>query len=155
MENTLENRIAFLGLYIEQVKKEACLVDIRPSSIITIQIQVDKPIELTPLSQITDEDAIEVAKLQAPTFDSQSKVLRFDNSIEIHRLNYVVKITHEISTFHRGILLMVGGSVQNMYAHDCLVFIDYLRSRGYALPYLDASVEDLVKKGWVKLKSHE
>lgn len=29
---------------------------------------------------------------------------------------------------------------------------DYLRSKGYALPWMDLSVEDLVEYGWVKLK---
>ena len=31
---------------------------------------------------------------------------------------------------------------------------DYFRSKGYALPYMDLSVEDLVKYGWVKLKEN-
>lgn len=30
--------------------------------------------------------------------------------------------------------------------------VDFLRSKGYALPYMDLSVEDLVEYGWVKLK---
>ena len=30
--------------------------------------------------------------------------------------------------------------------------IDYLRSKGYALPYMDLSVEDLISYGWIKLK---
>jgi hypothetical protein len=29
--------------------------------------------------------------------------------------------------------------------------IDYLRSKGYALPYLGLSVEDLINAGWIKL----
>ena len=31
---------------------------------------------------------------------------------------------------------------------------DYLRSKGYALPWMDLSVEDLVEYGWVKLKEN-
>lgn len=30
---------------------------------------------------------------------------------------------------------------------------DYLRSKGYALPYMQYSVEDLVNMGWIKLTS--
>lgn len=30
--------------------------------------------------------------------------------------------------------------------------LDYLRSRGYALPWMGLSVEELVNRGWVKLK---
>ena len=29
---------------------------------------------------------------------------------------------------------------------------DYLRSKSYALPWMDLSVEDLIEYGWVKLK---
>lgn len=29
--------------------------------------------------------------------------------------------------------------------------IDYLRSKGYALPYLGLSVEDLINAGWIKI----
>ena len=32
--------------------------------------------------------------------------------------------------------------------------VDYLRSKGYALPYMYLSVEDLVEYGWVKLKEN-
>ena len=31
---------------------------------------------------------------------------------------------------------------------------DYLRSKGYALPWMDLLVEDLVEYGWVKLKEN-
>ncbi|MDV3490968.1 hypothetical protein CMV03_07160 [Elizabethkingia anophelis] len=30
--------------------------------------------------------------------------------------------------------------------------IDYLRSRGYALPWMEISVQKLIEYGWVKLK---
>ena len=32
--------------------------------------------------------------------------------------------------------------------------LDYLRSKGYAPPYMDLSVEDLVEYGLVKLKEN-
>lgn len=31
---------------------------------------------------------------------------------------------------------------------------DYLRSKGYVLPYMDLSVEDLIEYNWVKLKEN-
>jgi hypothetical protein len=40
-------------------------------------------------------------------------------------------------------------------SHSCQNFqqnqVDYLRSKGYALPFMEYSVEDLVSFGWVKL----
>jgi len=31
--------------------------------------------------------------------------------------------------------------------------IDYMRSKGYALPYMDLSVDDLISYRWIKLKT--
>jgi len=157
MENTIENKAKFLVQYWGQnvlvaggYKNTPTYFTVNADTMHTIDSDY---LELTSISQISDQDAIEVAKLQAPTFDNKSKVLRLDNSIEIHRLNNVVKITHEISTFHRGILLMVGGAVQTMYAYDSLVFTDYLRSNGYALPWMGLSVIEQINRGWVKIRS--
>jgi len=33
--------------------------------------------------------------------------------------------------------------------------VDYLRSKGYALPYMGLSVEKQVEYGWIKLEGHE
>jgi hypothetical protein len=30
--------------------------------------------------------------------------------------------------------------------------VDYLRSKGYALPFMELSVEEMVEAGWIKLK---
>ena len=40
-----------------------------------------------------------------------------------------------------------GHSYQNFQQNQ----VDYLRSKGYALPFMEYSVEDLVSFGWVKL----
>ena len=32
--------------------------------------------------------------------------------------------------------------------------VDYLRSKGYALPYMHLSVENLIEYGWIKLKEN-
>ncbi|WP_445720434.1 hypothetical protein [Flavobacterium sp.] len=34
---------------------------------------------------------------------------------------------------------------------DAIPVIDYLRSKGYALPFMEYSVEDLISFGWVRL----
>lgn len=70
-------------------------------------------LELTPLSQITDED---IDVIDMPYI-----------SIKDHLFNDI------ISQFEA----------------------DYLRSKGYAVPWRDLSVDDLVKFGWVKLKDNE
>jgi hypothetical protein len=83
-------------------------------------------LELTPLSAITDEDAIEVAKVfsQADftSFTIQENIIFAKRLIESRGNNLEAK------------------------------FADYLRSRGYALPWMGISVEDQIKYNWVRIK---
>lgn len=86
-------------------------------------------IELTPLSAITDEHAIEVASSLEPiAFRKRQTAVRWakmylkDNSTLTVTINTAVKI------------------------------VDYLRSKGYALPYGGKSVEELIKLGYLKIK---
>jgi len=75
-------------------------------------------LELTPLSQITDEDAIEVAKIWGSIEPSVN----------------------------------VGKKVINRVTIMMVRVADYLRSKGYAVDYLDCKVEQQIEYGWVKLK---
>lgn len=79
---------------------------------------------LRPLSAITDEDAIEVGKIQF-----------YDCSLEEAK-----KWLNRNSTNY---------SFSN--GHLNLYIYQYLQSKGYALPYLQYSVEDLVKAGIYQL----
>ena len=88
-------------------------------------------LNVTPLQNITDEDAIEVAKIWGD--DGQSKIANKVIASRILDENY--KAYFPFST--------------------CFKIADYLRSRGYALPYMNYSVSDLVELGVFKLKNHE
>ncbi len=84
---------------------------------------------LTDLKNITDEDAIDVAKIFGMTEDFEfiGKILCntiFDNS------------ESESET-----------TIYNSNAKA----VDYLRSKGYAVPYMEYSVDDLISFGWVRL----
>ncbi len=70
-------------------------------------------LELTPLSNISDEDAEKVGCIDAIDFL---------------------------------------GIYESCYDTLMLTETDYLRSKGYALPYNGLSVEQLIKFGWIKLK---
>lgn len=92
-------------------------------------------LELTPLSQITDEDAIGVAKLLWKGYKYHTvkdgsyyvkAILQFDSEIK-------------------------DGFELEMYPHNAIKMCDYLRSKGYALPWMGLSVEDLESYGWIKL----
>lgn len=85
---------------------------------------------LNPLSSITDEDAIEVA-------------------IICGRANTSVGYAKEFITsyFEKNV------ATTTIYNYQYFKSIDFLRSKGYALPYLNLSVDDLVQAAVFKLKS--
>lgn len=95
-------------------------------------------LSLIPLSQISDEDAIEVA--------------RIENAWELrdeHENIYFIKRGKSIS---RQIYeqLSDGFSIW-LSADKYLLTIDHLRSKGYALPWMGFSVEEMIEASWVKL----
>ena len=113
MENTLENKAKFFAQYWWQ---EVFLLNnnkyrITKSRFNAETLKQECYLELKPLSQISDEDAIK---------------LGFTNARDFLAVADIYHIYH----------------------------VDYLRSKGYALPYMDLSVEDLVEYGWVKLKEN-
>lgn len=99
---------------------------------------------LKSLSDITDKDAIEVYC---------SNLIGFPK----HQANLIKKY------FSNGIL-SVQISHKN-YNHLAEIFldtnyfdlrrVDCLRSKGYALPYMDLSINDLISYGWIKIKTDE
>ena len=88
-------------------------------------------VKLKPLSQISDEDAIEVAKYRY----KDPKYMTF--------LNIGKSIIRDY--LNRGL-----ADNNGMFCLE-LFEIDYLRSKGYALSYLYYSIDDLVKLGVYKL----
>ena len=160
LENTLENKAKFFAQYWGQ---EVLITN--PHVNQKNPFKCEQPyiyhntdiawLELTPLSQISDEDAIEVAKLVSPMlFEGRGK----------NGGHYIDKSeTWWYSVKHNGKTLMVDIDLDGyVFEYDevdeykrpsrSLMGTDYLRSKGYALPYMDLSVEDLVEYGWVKLK---
>jgi len=132
LENTLENKSRFMANYWMQ--RVLCFNDENQyvmGECYYVDGSVDDYIflELTPLSAITDEDAIEVAKILNETVrnDRYKEVIidYFDGHFETTNSNRKWQIMH---------------------------VTDYLRSKSYALPWMGLSVEDLVNYGWVKLK---
>lgn len=130
-ENTLENKAKFFAQYwgVEVVNygKGTKLTSV--DFVDFIDLKNELFLQLTPLSQITDEDAIACAKLIYGDYhiEQMFNVLSKEKALfEIH------KSINDTTHFMRN---------------------DFLRSKGYALPYMDLSVKDLISYGWVKLKS--
>ena len=97
---------------------------------------------LKPLSSISEEDAIEVAKHEFSFFKEcggfNLKVIREVSKVSVAAVSEdgktclaKIEVNNEYKLNYRG--------------------IDFLRSRGYALPWMNYSVEQLVSMGWVVL----
>jgi hypothetical protein len=92
-------------------------------------VDSDSFLELKPLSKISNEDAIEVAKIFGMKEDLEfiGKILcttMFDNS---------------------------DSETETVLYNSNAKAVDYLRSKGYALPFMEYSVDDLISFGWVRL----
>lgn len=96
---------------------------------------------LKPLSKITNEEAIEVAKIY------QSNI----RGLSLLGIAGVSK--QEILRAGLEFCKRIDGNYWNNFANvfQMLSAFDYLRSKGYALPFMGYSVEDLVSFGWVQL----
>jgi len=106
-------------------------------------------LQLKPLSKITDEDAIELIKLK----------FKYDkgNIDEIES----IRITKDISKKGYCVSLEAiithkkwDDFVERLFIGDDKIYsfyTDYLRSKGYAVPFMGYSVEDLISFCWVRL----
>jgi hypothetical protein len=82
---------------------------------------------LKPLSKITDDDALEVANIISRTIDDS--------------------ISKELVTYYKEDVL----NNPEIFPYASYSTVDYMRSKGYAVSYMEYSVENLVSFGWVRL----
>jgi len=159
MENTLENKSKFFALYWgQEVIKDTIGGVGYPVEGSNIALNIETSfLHLKPLSSISDEDAIEVAKIM--TFhDGKGLIIERKNNGEIemydryndepHFLNTLFFVPDPFEVFSRD-------DNRNWFQYDAERIseaCDYLRSKGYALKWLDKSVEDQLSDGWIKLK---
>lgn len=99
----------------------------------------EKWLFLKPLSQISDEDAVAIAKI---LFGSESD-WAVENWIKLIKLNLTDQFGSNIFP-----------NIQPYFSISWSV-CDYLRSKGYALPWMDLTVDEMIEAGWIKLKVNE
>lgn len=145
LENTLENKAKFFAQYWGQ---HLIIMGsfLRIIDHLTLgNIENDDILQLKPLSQISDEDVIQgIMITYNKTYEYLGEIL------EVKHYNTFSSITttragenfKTFRSFHHW------NGNRKIGSMEC----DYLRSKGYALPWMDLSVEDLVEYGWVKLK---
>ena len=130
MENTSDNKSKFMALYWGQ--KVLYVGGVGICEIGKGGWNLKHPdffLELKPLSSITDEDAIEVSRV----LDS----------------NFRQPLDVKYWPFH-----VNRGKSHILPTRPCRSDVaDYLRSKGYALPYFNLSVEQQIEYNWIKLKT--
>ena len=92
-------------------------------------VDSDSFLELKPLSKITDEDLKNIADIG---FNFNQKVTHFKVETKAVFGYYIMPS-------------------ESKYVRLDVPHIDYLRSKGYALPFMEYSVDELVELGWVRL----
>lgn len=109
----------------------------------------DKWLLLKPLSKISDEDAVEVAKIVFPRIndwkfaDRQQGDVWIDDN-EDQDLGIV---------FTEGLFEINGYEFNIADEFERIIkATDYLRSSSYALPWMGISVEEQMQHGWIKLE---
>lgn len=108
---------------------------------------------LKPVSAISDEDAIQVAKIAM--VGEFKKVIRYKDFIDIKSEGLEPDI-NMVQIFHTGefeLAFSKSYEYQGIHGEKYVEIIDFLRSKGYALPFMQYSVEQLIEMGWVKLKT--
>lgn len=151
--NTLENKAKFFAQYLGQFRlfndnRVWHTAPVRGD--IIDKIDEDCYLLLKPLSSINDEDAVEIKKISM----LQNKCdLSSINKIEFIKVKggainmcYEYKIHWKLFKADTSYIVLKQGF--NLK----LSVIDYLRSKGYALPYNGITVEQQIEYGWIKLK---
>lgn len=157
--NTIDNKARFFAQYLDQ--RIYCIVGWNRGAMILDNDKLIKDkyldkafLELKSLQSITDEDAIEVASmLRPPSFEMHPR------GWKIARTKKEIEITHRQSVYEfdidfDGTIGVDNGESWEYLSNAVLLHVyDYLRSKGYALPYLGVSVEQQIEWNWIKLKT--
>lgn len=167
MENLLQNKAKFFSQYWDQEVMTKVLRGENKAKITTHDVAcsnwkfvelVESYLELKPLSSITDEEAFEVARIVSP--------MLFEGNGENggHFIDKSEPLWHSIK--HEKKVMMVDIDFDGYvfeYRDDeegytrpsySLAGADYLRSKGYALPWMGLLIEKQIAFGWLKLKSN-
>lgn len=147
-ENTLENKARFFAQYFGQHVLYFSSDFLRKIDNLTLDsVENDDYLELKPLSQISDEDVIQGIMLTYnKTYDELGKILEVNHYFTFSGITSI-GLGCNSKTFRS---LHHWNGDRKIGSEEC----DYLRSKGYALPYMDLSVDNLIEYGWIKLKEN-
>jgi hypothetical protein len=152
MTQEQQDKQSFFGLYINQavlsidINRKRRTEPLTPTRIERYAWQDDSYLELRSLQSISDEDAIEVATVYEPFVPLKVS----------QRNTFSVRIAHtDDDGDHDFCTIFFDGEIDNGGNHGSthdLQAYDYLRSRGYLLPFRSYSIQQLLDMGWAKIK---
>ncbi|MDP9954715.1 hypothetical protein J2X97_000352 [Epilithonimonas hungarica] len=140
MENTLKNKSKFFAQYWGQRNILSPLhrnPEPFASHNLTTEYLKDYVLQLKHLLTISNEELITAIKI----LDTNDEFTEL-GSLQIGR--EIIQIVDDINS---------EVARNDIHPQYIFYFADYLRSKGYALPWMGLSVEKLVEYGWVKLKT--
>jgi len=105
-------------------------------------------IEVTPLSKITNEDAIAVAKIFHPEWENPTITYNDETT---------TTVTNGRTSYGDIVDIYADGEIfpeeSNKYAsYFFLKAYDYLRSKGYLIPWREYTCEQILDNNWARLK---
>ena len=147
-----ENKVRFFALYLNQkvlcdnLRSGECLDKSWNWS------HKDFWLLLKPLFQISDEDAIEVAKIIVKEFRHENfSHIETNCNCGVYFKNGYINIYPDFSFLAT---LYTGQSVYQ--GPESILYAEhFLRSKGYALPWFGLSVEEMIETSWIKLREEE
>ncbi|WGQ15544.1 hypothetical protein [Sphingobacterium faecium] len=179
MENNLENKAMFFAQYWGQsflngINGTAILslIDINDISL----GRISGKLILKSLSSITDDHLMKVVEivlpyLQDPSFRISKGYTR--NGKNICETVICIEVTEFVDIIHRNILHALiqvdteehdiitgmfeddGKLLRDDATDNILHAYDFLRSKGYALPFMGLTVEKQIEYGWIKILESE
>lgn len=156
MENNEKNKEKFYALYWDHRIQVFGKVK-APIDCTFINSHEPHYIELKPLSSITNEDAIGLAEILGCTKTETVEVTRDQSGNNKYSLVGIKFLRYQ---YLLSFALNNQGSCMNLYYErygseffNCLPLEvwDFIRSKGYALPWLGLSVDKQIEYGWIKL----
>lgn len=172
-ENNKDNKIRFNALYWGQ------LIMISPDSqtpyfITENTIRNNWPLSLRKISDITDEEAIQVARFAHQKTQADFKVERGNGIIHVQYTDHI-GITYHISILQdygsvnaninfketktqkfESFKVNIGEiSLSSTLPLPYVAICDYLRNQGFLIPFNDLTVKNLIQYGWVNFKSND
>lgn len=118
----------FVAMVEERYKYEQYNVDMTTIGCV-------KYLRLKPLSAITDKDALKLSQILHPC-------------IELANVDHGKAIAESLTLFG----ICTNQEIGARFAWSIQYIADFLRSRGYLIPFRNYSTDQILEMGWVKLK---